>query len=143
MVAVMAIPALAARRRERKTTRGRRAVNPRTKAPRAPGEWVDDRRCVCGARYSEYRSSIRRFVNALDAWLVESGDRGLYRERGHGVYVSRGPVLFFWRCLKLSEWYEEHYPCGCFGVTLDDLDDAGVAKVFDLEAWLNDDKIPF
>jgi len=128
MVAVF--PGLASR----KSTKGRPAVNPLTKPPSSPGAWIDDRRCICGERYHDFRSSIRHFVNAVAAYLTESGDRELYRSRGHGVFISRGPVLFYWRCLKLSEWYEEHYPCGSYRLSLDDLDESDFDTLDDLLA---------
>lgn len=95
------------RRRRRYPWKGM-AVNPRRDAPDPSGPWVDETRClVCGALYSAHRGSygFQEAAQRIRQGAKAEGDAG-------GGYRSRRPVLWALRCLKLEDWYLEHWPCG-------------------------------
>jgi hypothetical protein len=83
------------------------AVNPLINAPRAPGKWVDEEKCICGAIYGDHRGdySFAAAAQRLRHRAKDDGDEG-------GGYRSRGPVLWQLHVLKLESWYAEHYMCG-------------------------------
>jgi hypothetical protein len=82
-------------------------VNPTISAPRAPGTWVDETECICGAKYRDHRGSYG-FAEAAQYIRQRAKDDG----DESGGFRSRGPVLWALRVLKLMSWYEEHFMCG-------------------------------
>jgi len=90
-------------------------VNPTIARPRAPGWWVDDESCVCGATYRDFRAFPKskkkhyRFSQAAD--LIRRAAGGW--ESGGG-FRSRRVVLWTMRVIKLTEWYEQHAGCEFF-----------------------------
>lgn len=92
------------------------SVNETIAAPNSPGSWVDEDSCSCGDTYRDFRCvAASTFEEA--AQLLRARFRAADRERGlHGDtpagWRTRGPVLWFWRCLKLGDWYDAHQDCG-------------------------------
>ena len=84
------------------------AMNPRIKAPAAPGEHCDQEFCYgCGESYEEFRLYFS-FAEAADLIRHKAfgeGDEG-------GGWRSRGPVLWVMRVMKLNAWYDKHSGCG-------------------------------
>lgn len=120
--------------RRRKSAYPWRGASPnasvRLDEPSPPGAWVDPTRCVCGARYADFRcSEVQSFGEAADLYRRAARAAGV---PGDG-FRSAGPVLWRWRVAKLDEWYREHEHCGEGG---DVLDDEGVDSDDDgLDGW--------
>lgn len=81
---------------------GGSVVNPRIPLPRPPGPWVDEKRnYVTGERYSDFRAHVTP---------EEAGARLRQEARRQGLgdpYISRGPILWVMRVMKLEAWYEK------------------------------------
>lgn len=86
--------------------RGGCSVNEAIPAPKSPGPWVDEERCVCGATYTDHRT-WPDWMEATD--MVRRANGGWH---AGGGYRTRGPVLWAMHVLKLTDWYEKHYFCG-------------------------------
>jgi len=80
-------------------------VNPQIRLPPAPGPWVDESACTCGATYDKHRAGVTFGAarTALEqAWPKQQGAR----------FITTGPVLYMMRAIKLDDWYMSHHGCG-------------------------------
>lgn len=85
-----------------------RVVHKKMPEPPSPGPWVDDIECVCGARYKDFRA----FTSSRDAFAQgQAAVKSAQAENPEGVFLSRGPVLWAARLIKLTEWYSLHRWC--------------------------------
>jgi hypothetical protein len=81
-------------------------VNEWLAAPKAPGDWVDEESCACGATYHAFRAGVRYTEGAATVRRMNGQDR----DTPNG-WRSRGPVLWAMRVMKLQAWYLEHATC--------------------------------
>ena len=76
---------------------------------KAPGPWIDDRRCrVCGEQIANWRAGVS-WEDGQELMRQAAATQG----DPSGGYRTRGPVLWAMHILKVREFYDRHLLGGC------------------------------